>query len=118
VHGPGSGDNARVIEGLFRSEYGVDAFAAADPTSSVVPLWCDEASQIPFGNAEQQIESRWVLDLHCQITPSIGTNQQFAQYLQATLIEVDASYPPIPAKALTTASGQPLTTGGGAYLTT
>ncbi len=87
-HGPNSGDNIRVIEGLFRSEYAVDAFNSTDPTSSVVPLWSQEAIQTPFLNAEQQYENRWTLDLHCQITPTIGTAQQFAQYLQATLIDL------------------------------
>ncbi len=90
VHGPNSGNNVRVIETLFRSEYGVDAFTAADGSqASVIPLWCDEAKQMPFINAESQYEYRWTLDLRMQINVIVGTSQQFADELTPVTIPVD-----------------------------
>lgn len=99
VHGPGGADNARRIEGLFRSEYATQFFTDADQTESVVPLYCDEVRQMPFINAEQQYENRYTLDLHLQINPVLGVPQDFADSLVITTIEADASDPdvvPIP----------------------
>lgn len=93
VHGPNSADNSRVIEGLFRSEYATTVFDSSGlPLGNIAPLYCDEAKQIPFINAEQQYENRWVLDLQIQLNPVITTVQQFAQQLQAGLIPVDIFY--------------------------
>lgn len=92
VHGPASGDNVKVIESLFRSEYATDAFAATG--YDVAPLYCDQARQAPFINAEQQYEYRWSVDACLQINPIVGTPQQFADQLAVGLIEVDAAYPP------------------------
>lgn len=97
VHGPNSGDNSRIIEGLFRSEYGVEAVSAGAVAAgamaySVVPLYCDEARQVPFLNAEQQYENRWSLDLHLQINPVISTPQEFAQQVQVRNIEASVTY--------------------------
>lgn len=79
VHGPASADNIRVIDTLFRSEYGVDVMGYA-----VSPLFCDPAHQAPFLNAEQQVEFRWSMDAHLMIAPTVDTAQQFF-----TDIEVD-----------------------------
>lgn len=92
IHGPNSGNNVRVIETLFRSEYATSAFA--DSGYDVVPLYSAEPRQAPFLNAEQQFEYRWSLDVCLQITPVIGTPQQFADQLHVTTIEVDTTYPP------------------------
>lgn len=94
VHGPNGADNARRIEGLFRSEVGVDLFAAADPTGSVVPLYCDEVRQVPFINAEQQYENRYTLDLRMQINPVLGTPQDFATAIDVTALPADVVYKP------------------------
>ncbi len=85
IHGPNSANSARIIEGLFRSEYGVDAFSGTD----VTPLYCDEARFLPFINAEQQIEYRWTLDLQLQLNPVIGTPEQFFDKARTTSIPVD-----------------------------
>lgn len=99
VHGPRGADNARVIEELFRSEYGVDAFAAAEalngvPLYSVVPLYADEIRQMPFINAESQYENRYTLDLRVQINPIVSTPQDFATAIDATALPVDLVYEP------------------------
>ena len=93
VHGPNSGDNSTIIEGLFRSEVGVVTMGGGSDWQ-IVPLWIDEAHQVPFVNAESQWEERWTMDARMQINPIIGTPQQFADQVVTTLIEVDEAYPP------------------------
>ncbi|WP_196493299.1 LIC_12616 family protein [Burkholderia territorii] len=80
VHGPASGDNAQLITTLFRDEYAVDQFAAAAP--GLAPLYSSEARQIPFTNGEQQIETRWTVDLVMQINPVVTVPQEFADKLE------------------------------------
>lgn len=100
VHGPASADYTRVIEGLFRSEYGVDAFIAAGESQApavyftVIPLYADEPRQLPFNNDQQQVEDRWSLDLHVQINPVVSTQQDFADQIEATAVPADIIYLP------------------------
>lgn len=88
VHGPRSGDNVRVIETLFRSEYGTSAFAASG--FEVAPLYAEGPRQLPFQNENQQVENRWSLDLSIQVNPVVKTPQQFAQEVHIDLVEADA----------------------------
>jgi hypothetical protein len=83
VHGPNSGDNVQVLEAALRDDYACEWFEANFP--NVVPLWADEARQAPFQNAEQQIEFRWVLEVHLEIDPTIPLPQQFADQVQITI---------------------------------
>lgn len=91
IHGPASGDNAKVIEGLFRSEVAIDSFIASG--FDVAPLYCDEAMQLPFINGENQYEDRYVMSACMQINPIIGTPQQFAEELDPTVVDVGEAYP-------------------------
>lgn len=91
IHGPNATDYARIIESLFRSEYGTTAFANSG--IDITPLYCSEIRQIPFINQEQQYEDRWTLDLHLQVNPVVGTPQQFADELDLTLIDAETAYP-------------------------
>lgn len=87
VHGPRSGDNTKVIETLFRSEYATSAFEATG--FAVEPLYADDARQMPFMNAEQQYEYRWTIDLHLQVNPTVSTPQQFATEVVVDTVLVD-----------------------------
>lgn len=80
VHGPASADNAQVIATLFRSPYAVTALGP-----NVAPLWCEDPAQMPFVNAEQQVETRFVLTLHMQANPTVSTPAQFADRLAVTI---------------------------------
>ncbi len=90
VHGPSSGDNVTRLETLFRSDYGVTAFGGV----AVTPLYADSPRQAPFVNAEQQVETRWTIDAHLQLSAIVRTPQQFADQLEPTTIEVDGAFPP------------------------
>ena len=71
IHGPSSADNVQRILTLFRSDY------ATDIMINVVPLYTSDPRQMPFINAEQQIENRWSIDLVMQVNPTVVTPQQF-----------------------------------------
>lgn len=86
-HGPLSGDNVRIVEGLFRSEFGVEAFVRSG--YDVRPLYSSAARQAPFINEAQQYEYKWTLDVELDVAPVIGTPQQFANKLKITTVEAD-----------------------------
>lgn len=100
IHGPMSGDNTRVVDTLFRSEYGVLAVGGVSPgdlvedTSSLVltPLYSSDPVQTPFENAEQQIEYRWSMDLTLQMNVVVSTTQQFADKLKVHTVEAAVIY--------------------------
>ncbi len=95
MHGPSSGDTVRIIESLFRSEYGTSSIESSGYSLSA--LYCEDARQTPFINAEQQYEYRWTIDAHLQINPTVGTPQQFADQIQITLEQVDVPrFPVVP----------------------
>ena len=82
VHGPNSGNNVRIIESLFRSEYAVDLMGASGV--EFVPLYCSDPHQAPFVNDSNQVEYRWSMDAHLQLSSTVRTPQQFA-----TEVEID-----------------------------
>lgn len=83
VHGPNSADNAQAITTLFWDAYAAD-FLAAQP-AGIAPLFASAPHQVPFLNAEQQYENRWVIDLEIEAKPSLQVPQQFADQISATL---------------------------------
>jgi hypothetical protein len=74
IHGEGGADAAQTIATLFRDDYAVQSMAAY----AVTPLYATDGHQVPFINAEQQYEDRWVMTLSLQIVPAISTSAQFA----------------------------------------
>jgi hypothetical protein len=91
VHGPASGDNAQIISTLFRDQYAVDAFAAANP--AIAPLYTSDPRQLAFDNAEMQFETRYSIDLELQINPTVQVPVQFAGTLSVTPYPVDILQP-------------------------
>ena len=86
IHGPNSMQNVRTIDSLFRSDYATQFFASQNFPGA--PLYAGEPMQIPFENAEQQMEYRWVMELNMDVYIAIGTPQQFADQIVVTPIEV------------------------------
>lgn len=83
VHGPSAGDNAQVITSLFFDPFATTAFQSSG--FDVAPLYADDPKQVPFFNAENQYEDRWVVTAYMQANPVITVPQQFADQLEATL---------------------------------
>lgn len=94
IHGPNSTDNAQIIETLFRDDYACQAFAALSPPVAIQPLYGDDARQVPFINAANQYEDRWVMNVAMQGNFVISTTQQYADTLTVGIKEVDTYYPP------------------------
>lgn len=91
IHGPASGDNAQIITTLFFDDYAFQSFVGSG--FDVRPLYASEPNQIPFANAEQQIEERWVVDVTMQCNPTLNIPQQFADQLKSLSIDVQVQYP-------------------------
>ncbi len=79
VHGAVSADNAQTIATLWRSPYAIDAMG-----DGISPLYCEDPRQMPFLNAEQQAEFRWIVELQIQVSPTVSTPAQFADTLDVT----------------------------------
>jgi hypothetical protein len=99
VHGPNSGDNAQAVTTVFRDEYGYDLFTAQClalglTLDAVVPIHADDPRSVPFENAENQYEHRWIIECLLQANETMTVPQQYAGALVTGLIEVDAVYPP------------------------
>lgn len=95
VHSPSVGlaaDMAQMITTAFRDDYAVEFFLEASPVVS--PLFADDPRQSPFLNAEQQYETRWIVEAHLQANQSVlNIPQQFAGVLALQLVEIDTTYP-------------------------
>jgi hypothetical protein len=90
-----AGDLAQIASTAIRDDYGVRFFAGlAPPMNGVAPLHADDPRQMPFINAEQQYEWRWVLEACLQANQVAITPMQFARAVEVGLIEVDGRYPP------------------------
>jgi hypothetical protein len=98
VHGPNSPDNAQVITTVWRDAWGVDYFAdyteANALAGSVAPLHADDPKQVPFINAENQYETRWIVEAHLQANQIVSLPLQYADVVDITLKDVDVLFPP------------------------
>lgn len=84
IHGPNGSDYAQTVTALFTDDYGVQL----DPTGRIAPLYTTDGTQMPFINAENQYENRWIISLVLQGSPTISTPQDFAAILHTTLIPI------------------------------
>jgi hypothetical protein len=89
-----SGDRANTVSTLFRDEFAVQQFAEQDPNYGVSPLYADDPAQRPFINDQKQYEWRWVVEARVQAEIEVSVPQQYADEVDATLVNVDAAYPP------------------------
>jgi hypothetical protein len=85
-YGGDAADNGQIFNTLFRDLYGADFFAGY----AIAPLWCDDGRQMPLIDSEKQYETRWMIRAVLQANPEISTPQDFADIIEATLIEANA----------------------------
>ena len=76
-------DMAQIAATLLRDLTATDYFTAN--STGITPLYCEDPRQIPFMNAEQQYEARWVVDAVLQADQIVTIGQQFAAELQITI---------------------------------
>lgn len=98
IHGPAGADSTQVVTTLWRDVSACDALAASG--LDLAPLYANEARQIPFVNGEQQVETRWSVDLVMQVNPAIAVPQDFADSL-----EIGDAGNPVTATTTTTVQG-------------
>lgn len=95
VHSANVGDSSDMTETIstvFRDGYAARYFKENGDLLS--PLHADDPKQIPFINAEQQWETRWVVTAEFEANQIVtGLPQEFADVLTPGLINVDATYP-------------------------
>lgn len=87
-YGAAAADWAVILSTLLRDDVGCVALA---PTAQ--PLYTDEPMLAPLDDSEAQYEQRWILQAYLQYNPVVTAPMQFADQLNPTLINVDASYP-------------------------
>lgn len=86
VHGPNSADNSQTISTLFRDDFATLFFFKSGV--DVRPLYADDPKQVPFLNAEQQYETRYIVEAVLQANQVIAPPQDYADQLLVTLEEV------------------------------
>jgi len=89
-----AGDLANTVSTLLRDAFAVDQFANQSPNYGVVPLYADDARQIPFLNDSQAVEWRWVVDTLLQCNVIVQVPQQFTDSVGLDLVSVDEAYAP------------------------
>lgn len=82
IHGPNGADNVQTIATLWRSDYGCRALE----TAGIAPLYASDGQQMPFVNAEQQYENRWVMSIVLQANPIVSTAAQFADRVDVIIV--------------------------------
>lgn len=87
-----AGDWAQTVTTLMRDDFAVQQFANQTPNYGVVPLFADDAMQMPFENAEQQTEWRWVVQAFLQANQVVSIPQQFADSADLTIVSVEAEF--------------------------
>jgi hypothetical protein len=76
IHGPNSPEHAQIVSTLLRDDYATQRFKELNP--DVCPLFAGDPREIPFSNAEQQLEFRWIVDAVLQVNATvIVPGQQF-----------------------------------------
>lgn len=86
-YGPLASDWAKILVTMFNDGYAIDAMGP-----DVVPLYADDARQAALVNGEENYEMRWIFTACMQYNPVVSVVQQSATSLNATLINVDATY--------------------------
>lgn len=95
VHSPDDGqsaDMAQTISTMLRDQYAVDFFNAQP--YDVWPIHADVPRQAPFVNAENQYETRYIVEVHLQANQIIsGVGQQAFDIVEVDLIAVETIKP-------------------------
>jgi hypothetical protein len=84
-YGPASSDYVQRFATLFRDDYAYEAMLG----TGVVPLYCDDGTQMPLTNGEKQYEARWMVAVMVQVNPVVSTPMQFADKVAATIVKAD-----------------------------
>lgn len=91
--GPDASDMATTISTMFRDPYATEYFAATE--YPLAPITADDGRQMPFTNAEEQFETRWVVECTMQANQTVaGVPAEFADSATFSSVNVDEAFPP------------------------
>lgn len=91
-YGALSADWATILAAILRTDYACRVFSEGGLDAA--PLYAERPMQAALVDGEQQYEERWIVGANLQYNPVVSTPMQFADTLEATLINVDEAYPP------------------------
>lgn len=91
-YGPNAAENAAIVSEMARTENTWNYFEASYPY--LQPLYAEDPIQTPFVNDQGQYEKHYAVELHAQFNPVVIMPLDFADQLEVTLVEVDATFPP------------------------
>jgi hypothetical protein len=87
-----SADMAQVVAQMIRDPYGVAYINGQN--AAVTPLYAGQPRQVPYMNAEDMFEFRWIVECILQANVTItGLPQAFVTSAALTLVDVDAVFP-------------------------
>ena len=89
VYGPRSGNNSKIIEGLFYSEFGTTDFRASG--LAISPLYVERPSQMGFVSGEDQWIDRWMLEV-LEFDRAVARGKAYAAAHPDTLVIVTADH--------------------------
>lgn len=88
-YGADSANWAVMLSTLLRSDY-----ACTQLAPDAAPLYADDPRMLPLVDAEKEYEQRWLVGAVLQYNPTTSTPIEFADTLEAELVNVDERYPP------------------------
>ncbi len=83
VHGPNSVDNVQAISTLWRDDFAYVSLRSGG--FDIAPLYAESPRLIPFQNAEQAWETRWVTELCLQANMIVSPPTQYFTTISVTL---------------------------------
>lgn len=93
VAGPDATNIARTITTMFRDAYATELFAATG--FPIAPISVDEGQEVPWTNAEEAFEFRWVQEARLQTNFTVsGVPAEFAMSADFSSVNVDEMFPP------------------------
>ena len=90
-YGAGAADAIQIVHSLFRTSYTCEQMATSG--LEVQPLYAEDPKNTTMINAEQQFQERWTLDAFIQFNPVVTVPLDFASSLEATVVEIDTTFP-------------------------
>ena len=78
-------DNAQLISTMFRDEFAISFF---EQFPGISPLRADDPRQVPFDNAQDQYEPRYIVEALLQANQTVTTATQSANALNIGLFQV------------------------------
>lgn len=85
-YGIDAGDTAAMLSIMFRDQYAIEVFESQP--LEIVPLYANDAQQMPIVTGEEQYLERWTFEIALQFNPVVSMPAQSANMLELSLRNV------------------------------